>query len=83
MQGHWADGARCVAEEERRVRANAREYNEKFQYAVSGVAEPGPLGPRPEAWAGLGGWGLRHSPPLHPLPRAAGGALQLKIDVCP
>uniref|UniRef100_A0A8B9ZZA1 Phospholipid-transporting ATPase n=1 Tax=Anas zonorhyncha TaxID=75864 RepID=A0A8B9ZZA1_9AVES len=24
---------RCVAEEERRVRANAREYNEKFQYA--------------------------------------------------
>lgn len=26
---------RCVAEEERRVRANAREYNEKFQYAVS------------------------------------------------
>lgn len=25
----------CVAEEERRVRANAREYNEKFQYAVS------------------------------------------------
>lgn len=26
---------RCVVEEERRVRANAREYNEKFQYAVS------------------------------------------------
>lgn len=38
--GRGADGARCVAEEERRVRANAREYNEKFQYAVSGVAEP-------------------------------------------
>lgn len=62
MQGHRADGARCVAEEERRVRANAREYNEKFQYAVSGVAEPSPLGPRPETRAGLGGWGLRHSP---------------------
>uniref|UniRef100_A0A8B9T002 Phospholipid-transporting ATPase n=1 Tax=Anas platyrhynchos TaxID=8839 RepID=A0A8B9T002_ANAPL len=33
----WGGGAglrtRCVAEEERRVRANAREYNEKFQYA--------------------------------------------------
>lgn len=41
--GRGADGARCVAEEERRVRANAREYNEKFQYAVSGVAE-GSLG---------------------------------------
>ncbi|RMB95000.1 hypothetical protein DUI87_28543 [Hirundo rustica rustica] len=27
--------ARPAAEEERRVRANAREYNEKFQYAVS------------------------------------------------
>ena len=27
---------RSIAEEERRARANDREYNEKFQYAVSG-----------------------------------------------
>lgn len=42
----WGGGAglrtRCVAEEERRVRANAREYNEKFQYAVSGGAPAAP-----------------------------------------
>lgn len=37
------------------MRANAREYNEKFQYAVSeGGAEPLSGGPR----AGLWGWGL-------------------------
>lgn len=53
----WLTGC-CVAEEERRVRANAREYNEKFQYAVSegGEAELLPGGPR----AGLWGWGLNH-----------------------
>lgn len=34
VSGLWLTGC-CVAEEERRVRANAREYNEKFQYAVS------------------------------------------------
>lgn len=27
------------------MRANARDYNERFQYAVSGKAEPGPPGP--------------------------------------
>lgn len=62
----WGGGTglrtRCVAEEERRVRANAREYNEKFQYAVSGGAPAAPprgAGVRASRWMGAGGWGKK------------------------